>query len=59
MDIGLASMSISTANVDTGVGLIMMKKQLNAAESEGAAVVDMMQSASLDPNLGQNVNTIA
>lgn len=55
MDIPALSIAMSTNRVQTEWGIGMMAKTIDAAETNGDALIKMME-ASVTPNLGQNID---
>ncbi len=55
MDIPALSIAMSTNRVQTEWGIAMMAKTIDAAETNGDALIKMME-ASVTPNLGQNID---
>lgn len=57
MDIPGLSMNLSQINLQSRVGVAMLGKSLDSAESAGAAMVDMMNQSmelSVNPSVGAN-----
>lgn len=55
MDIPGLSIAMSTSRVQTDWGIAMMAKTIDTVETNGDALVKMMES-SVTPNLGQNID---
>lgn len=57
MDFSISTMAIDAAAIDTSsaIGLIMMKKSLDAMVTEGSSMQKMLE-ASVTPHLGQNID---
>lgn len=58
MDIAGVSMSTAQANLQTDVGIAMLSKTMDLADTTGAAIVNMIDSASMErsvnPHIGSN-----
>lgn len=58
MDIAGLSMNLASANIQTQYGVAVLGKQLDSAEQTGAAIVGMIDSASMErsvnPHIGSN-----
>ncbi len=57
MDIAALSTAMSMADVQSQVGVAMLSKSLDTVEDLGDGMVKMME-ASVNPNLGQNIDII-
>lgn len=57
MDMSISSLAIGASSIDTNstVGLAMVKKSLEAIDTEGDAMRKMME-ASVNPDIGQNID---
>lgn len=58
MDIARLSMSMAQSNLQTDVGVAMLSKSMDLAETTGAAITNMIDSAamelSVNPHIGSN-----
>lgn len=58
MDIAGLSMSMAQTNLQTDVGIAMLSKTMDLADTTGAAIVNMIDSASMErsvnPHIGSN-----
>lgn len=57
MDMSISSLAINANSINTGstVGLAMVKKSLEAMDTEGEGVRQMLE-ASVNPSVGQNID---
>ncbi len=57
MDMSISSLAIGASSINTNstVGLAMVKKSLEAMDTEGDAMRKMME-ASVNPDIGQNID---
>ena len=55
MDRAGLSTAMSMANVQDDIGVAVLKKSLDTIETAGAGLQKMME-ASVNPNLGQNID---
>lgn len=60
MDIAALSMAMAQNNIGTKVGIAILDKNMETAESQGAQIVQMIDSAaiqrSVQPHLGGNID---
>ena len=53
--LSLASITLSSANVNTDIGMALLSKSLEATDETGAAMIEMLEK-SVDPIVGQNID---
>lgn len=53
--LSLASITLSSANVNTDVGMALLSKSLEATDETGAAMIEMLEK-SVNPMVGQNID---
>ena len=58
MDIAALSMALSTANLQTAVGVAVADKGQDIMKQSGAQLVEMIKGMelSVNPNVGSNIN---
>lgn len=53
--LSLASITLSSANVNTDIGMALLSKSLGATDETGAAMIEMLEK-SVNPMVGQNID---
>jgi hypothetical protein len=53
--LSLASITLSSANVNTDIGMALLSKSLEATDETGAAMIEMLEK-SVNPTVGQNID---
>ncbi len=53
--LSLASITLSSANVNTDIGMALLSKSLEATDETGAAMIEMLEK-SVNPLVGQNID---
>lgn len=53
--LSLASITLSSANVNTDIGMALLSKSLEATYETGAAMIEMLEK-SVNPMVGQNID---
>ena len=53
--LSLASIALSSANVNTDIGMALLSKSLEATDETGAAMIEMLEK-SVNPMVGQNID---
>lgn len=53
--LSLASITLSSANVNTDIGMALLNKSLEATDETGAAMIEMLEK-SVNPMVGQNID---
>ena len=53
--LSLASITLSSANVNTDIGMALLSKSLEATDETGAAMIVMLEK-SVNPMVGQNID---
>ena len=53
--LSLASITLSSANVNTDIGMALLSKSLEATDEKGAAMIEMLEK-SVNPMVGQNID---
>lgn len=53
--LSLASITLSSANINTDIGMALLSKSLEATDETGAAMIEMLEK-SVDPMVGQNID---
>lgn len=53
--LSLASITLSSANVNTDIGMALLSKSLEATDETGAAMIEMLEK-SVNPIVGQNID---
>lgn len=53
--LSLASITLSSANVNTDIGMALLSKSLEATDETGAAMIEMLEK-SVNPMVGQNID---
>ena len=53
--LSLASITLSSANVNTDIGMALLSKSLEATDETGAALIEMLEK-SVNPMVGQNID---
>lgn len=53
--LSLASITLSSANVNTDIGMALLSKSLEATDESGAAMIEMLEK-SVNPMVGQNID---
>lgn len=56
MDIGVTSMMLSSANITNQMSLALMKTSLNQVNQNGNSMIDLLQTTSIHPTLGKNID---
>ncbi len=60
MDIGRISMSMAQSSLQTDVGIAMLSKSMDTADTAGAALTKMIDAAamerSVNPHIGGNID---
>ncbi|WP_097025874.1 YjfB family protein [Clostridium peptidivorans] len=59
MDIAGLSMAMSQSKVKDAASLAVMKLAMNTGKENAAQMTEMLKSAAVDPNRGQNLDTRA
>lgn len=59
MDIAALSTALSQSKVQEAVGVQVQKIAMNSAETQGAALVQMMSETITDPSLGNHIDLLA
>jgi len=53
--LSLASITLSSANINTDIGMALLSKSLEATDETGAAMIEMLEK-SVNPMVGQNID---
>lgn len=53
--LSLVSITLSSANVNTDIGMALLSKSLEATDETGAAMIEMLEK-SVNPMVGQNID---
>ena len=53
--LSLASITLSSANVNTDIGMALLSKSLEATDETGAAMIEMLEK-SVNPMVGQDID---
>ena len=53
--LSLASITLSSANVNTDIGMALLSKSLEATDETGAAMIEMLEK-SVNPMVGHNID---
>ena len=53
--LSLASITLSSANVNSDIGMALLSKSLEATDETGAAMIEMLEK-SVNPMVGQNID---
>lgn len=53
--LSLASITLSSANVNTDIGMALLSKSLEDTDETGAAMIEMLEK-SVNPMVGQNID---
>ena len=53
--LSLASITLSSANVNTDIGMALLSKSLEASDETGAAMIEILEK-SVNPMVGQNID---
>lgn len=53
--LSLASITLSSANVNTDIGMALLSKSLEATDETGSAMIEMLEK-SVNPMVGQNID---
>lgn len=56
MDIAGLSMAMSNSKVQEAAGLAVMKLAMNTGKETAVQLTEMLNSAAVDPNLGQHLD---
>ncbi|MCB2294292.1 YjfB family protein [Clostridium algoriphilum] len=59
MDIAALSMVMSQSRVQQDAGIAVMKMAMDIGKQNATQMTDMMKNISVDPNVGQNLDTWA
>jgi hypothetical protein len=59
MDIGALSIAMSQSRVQESAGIAVMKMAMDTGKENATQMTDMIKNVSLDPNLGQHIDTMA
>ena len=59
MDIGALSIVMSQARVQQSAGISVLKMAMNTCRENATTITDMVKNISVDPNVGQNLDTWA
>ena len=55
LGLSLASITLSSANVNTDIGMALLSKSLEATDETGAAMIEKLEK-SVNPMVGQNID---
>lgn len=59
MDIAALSMAMSQSRIQEAAGIAVMNMAINTGKETGTQMTEMLKSAAVDPNLGQNLDVKA
>lgn len=57
MDIGALSIIMNQSRVQQSAGIAVMNMAMNTNKESAAQVTEMLNSAAVDPNLGNHIDT--